>query len=1020
MRKFVTVLLCVIFALSQSMAQNRTVSGKVFDETGKALEGASVFSKGSKTAVLTKADGSFSLQVPANVKTLVISYVGSETLELSLDAQSNYTVSLRKKNDPLEEVVVTGYQVRKKRDEAGAISSIKAAQIENLPNLSIDKALQGKAAGVLVQSSNGIPGGAVNVRIRGQGSLLAGNDPLYIIDGVQFNTRLDGGFTQSNPLAFLNPDDIESIDILKDAASAAIYGSNASNGVVIVTTKKGKAGKTKFNLNYYTGISTLLKKLQVSDAQEYFQLRAEAYGNANNLPSDNLAVLQTVLNELRVPLAGITTVDQAKAAAAALKTYDWQDAAFRNGKISNYELSVSGGNEKTTFRISGNYSQQDAIVTKADFKRAGIKVDIQNKATDRLTFGSSISLSTFTQNNPFATSGSFLGSPAFSASGIIPTNPIYNADGSYYGLPGQLPANLVGVLNQNIIAVNDFNSGYQRTNQIVGNLTADYKIADWLSFRTLVGMDYRLVQGKNVRDARTADGFANKGSVTVQSNWNTNVNTFQTLNFNKTFGTKHRFDGVAGFEYRQENNEQINANGITFPTYQFTSLNNAATPNSVGESYTGFKRNGVFGKINYGFDRKYLIAFTLRRDGSSRFGADNRYGTFWGVSGAWNIDQEGFLKNARSSVLSSLKLRASYGSTGNDQIGNFDGLGLYGGGGVYVGGAGIAFTQLANPNLKWETNVTTNLGLDFGLFNNRVTGTLEVYSKDTKDLLLTQPLQTSTGFSSITSNIGKVNNKGIEVTLGADIFKSRRPGGFNWNMNFTFAYNKNEVKELYGGLQILPSDNSVQVGQPLGVLFTQKFAGVNPATGRSMWYDTLGNLTYQVTARDRRIIGAQNLPKFQGGLRNSLSFRNITLEWFFQYEYGRYASDGQVNFLTENIGRINVLEEVYKARWTTPGQITFFPRYNVNGTESKSSGSQTGTRNFFKADYIRLKNVSVYYDLSPSLAKKAGLTNLRFYVQGTNLYTKSDWFSYDIEFVGTATGIIPQTKNYTVGLQLGF
>ncbi len=1018
MRKFVTLVLCVVISLSQAMAQNRAITGKVMDETGKALEGASVMTKGSKSAVLTKTDGSFSIQVAPGVKSLVVSYIGSEVYEITLGSQSSYAVTLKKKVDPLEEVVVTGYQVRKKRDEAGAISSIKAKEIENQPNLSIDKALQGKAAGVLVQSNNGIPGGAVNVRIRGQGSLLAGNDPLYIIDGVQFNTRIDGGFTQNNPLAFLNPDDIESIDILKDAASAAIYGSNASNGVVIVTTKKGKSGKTKFNLNYYSGVVSPLKKLQMSNAQEYFQLRAEAYGNANNLPWDNLAVLQTVLNELRVPITAITTVDQAKAAAAALPTYDWQDAAFRNGNVKNYELSVSGGNDKTTFRVSGNYSQQDAIVSKADFKRAGIKLDVQNKATDRLTIGSSISLSTFTQLNPFATSGSFLGSAAFSASAIIPTNPIYNADGSYYGMPGQTPANLVGTLNQNVIAVNDYNSGYQRTNQIVGNLTADYKINDWLSFKTLVGMDYRIVQGKNVRDSRTADGFANKGSVTVQSNWNTNVNTYQTLNFNKTFGTKHRLDGLVGFEYRQENNEQINATATTFPTYQFTSINNAANYTAEGESYTGFKRNGVFGKVNYGYDRKYLIAFTLRRDGSSRFGADNRYGTFWGLSGAWNIDQEAFMK--KSNVISSMKLRASYGSTGNDQIGNFDGLGLYGGGGIYNNAAGIAYSQLANPNLKWETNTTTNFGLDFGLFNNRVTGTVEVYSKDTKDLLLTQPLQTSTGFSSITSNIGKVNNKGIEVTLGTDIFKAKKPGDLNWNVSFTFAYNKNEVKELYGGLQILPSDNSVQVGQPLGVLFTQQFAGVNPATGRSMWYDTLGNLTYQVVARDRKIIGPQNTPKYQGGLRNSVGFKNFTLEWFFQYEYGRYASDGQINFLDENIGRINVLEDVYKARWTTPGQITFFPRYNVNGTEAKSSGSQSGTRNFFKADYIRLKNVSVYYDMNPSLVKKIGLSTARFYVQGTNLWTKSDWFSYDIEFVGTATGIIPQSKNYTVGIQLGF
>jgi TonB-dependent starch-binding outer membrane protein SusC len=1018
MRRVLTMFLCMVLAYSSVLAQNRTITGKVADETGKLLEGASVQAKGSKTAVLTKADGSFSIQVAPSVKSIIVSYVGSDAMEISLNGESVYAVSLKKKVDPLEEVVVTGYQARKKRDEAGAISSIKAAQIENLPNASLDKALQGKAAGVLVQSNNGLPGGAINVRIRGQGSYLAGNDPLYIVDGVQINTRSDGNFTQNNPLAFLNPDDIETIDILKDAASAAIYGSNASNGVVIITTKKGKAGKTKFNANVYMGSVQLMKKLEMSNSQEYFQMRAEAYGNANNLPWDNLAVLRTVLNELRVPNAATLTQDQATAAAAALPTYDWQDAAFRTGSIQNYELSASGGNDKTTFRIAGNYSFQEANVTKADFKRAGLRFDIQNKATDRLTLGSSVNISSFTQNNPFATSGSFLGSPAFSAAGLIPVNPIYNADGTYYGVPGQTPANLIGTLNQNIIQVNDYNSGYQRTNQIIGNVTLDYKINSWLTFKALVGMDYRLTQGKNVRDARTADGFNFKGNVNVQSNWNTNINSYQTLNFNKTFGTKHRLDGLVGFELRRENNESITANGQGFPTYQFTSLQNAAVPASVGEFFTGFRRNGFFGKVNYGFDRKYLIAFTLRRDGSSRFGSDNQYGTFWGVSGAWNIDQENFLKN--SNVINSLKLRASYGSTGNDQIGNFDALGLYGGGGIYNGGSGIAYSQLANPNLKWERNITTNFGLDFGLFNNRLTGSIEVYEKLTKDLLISQPIQISTGFSSITSNVGKLSNRGIELTLGGDIIKAKQPGGFNWNASLTFAYNQNKVKELYNGLQILPGDNSVQVGQPLGVLFTQQFAGVNPATGRPMWYDSLGNLTYQVLAKDRKIIGPQNTPLYQGGLRNSLTFKNFTFEFFFQYEYGRYTSDGQANFMMENIARINVLKQAYDNRWTTPGQITFFPRYNVSGTEAKGSAAQSGTRTFFKADYVRLKNVAVYYDLSPSLVKKAGLSSFRFYVQGTNLWTASDWFSYDIEFVGTATGIVPQTKNYTVGVQVGF
>lgn len=340
MRKLAMLFFCLTVSFLSVFGQNRVIKGTVLDAEGKPVSGASVFAKGAKSGVITGKDGSFTLQVAESVKAVEITSLGFEKKEIIIGANGIVNISLDKKYDPLDEVIVTGYQVKKKRDDAGAISSVRGKDIENLPNLSVDKALQGKAAGVLVQSNNGIPGGAINVRIRGQGSYLAGNDPLYIVDGVQFNLRLDGNYTQNNPLAFLNPDDVESIDILKDAATASIYGSNASNGVVLITTKKGKAGKTKFNVNINNGISQPLKLFQMVNAQDYFRLRAEGYGNANNLPWDNLAVLQTVLNELRVPIGSITTVDQAKAAAAALTTYDWQRAAFKNGTLGTYEVSA--------------------------------------------------------------------------------------------------------------------------------------------------------------------------------------------------------------------------------------------------------------------------------------------------------------------------------------------------------------------------------------------------------------------------------------------------------------------------------------------------------------------------------------------------------------------------------------------------------------------------------------------------------------------------------------------------------
>lgn len=1018
MRRILLMFLCACAFIVQAAAQNRTLTGKVTDEKGASLEGATVSVKGTNVSGLTNSTGVYSLSIPTSAKVLVVSYIGMKSQEFSIGTGGvlNVTLNSNDQTDPLDEVVVVGYVTRKKRDDAGAISTIRAAQLENIPSASVDKALQGKAAGVLVQANNGIPGGSINVRIRGEGSINAGNQPLYIVDGVQMNTRNDASFTQSNPLSFLNPDDIESIDILKDAASAAIYGSNAANGVVVITTKKGKAGKTKVTANVYFGKVNPLQRLELMNSQQLFQLRTEAVGNFNNLPANNLAVKRSVLGEYRVAGASTFTDAQADSAAAALATYDWQEEAFKTGNIQSYEISASGGTERNTFRVSASYQDFETFVTKADFKRAAVKMDLQSKITDKLSFATTMNLSTFYQNNPFATDGSFLGSPAFAAPAILPVNPIRNPDGTYYGMPGQSPASLIGTLNQNIIAVNDYNTGYTRTNQAVGNSRLDYKILPWLTWSAVAGLDYRIVQGKRFTDSRTADGFNRKGLGQVQSNWNTNINLYSTLAFAHSFNDKHNIDGVLGYEYRKEDNESISASGDGFPTYEFKSLQNAANPVGVSEFFTGYRRNGVFASVNYNYNRRYIVGASVRRDGSSRFASQYRFGYFYGLKAAWNIDQEKFLIDSR--IVSSLRLRYTIGSTGNDQIGNFDGRGLYGGGGVYAGAGAISYSQLANLTLKWEENTTSNLGLDFGLFKNRINGSVEVYDKQTTDVLLNQPLQATTGFANISNNIGKIQNRGIEVTLGGDIFKEGKGHDFNWNINFVFGYNQQKVKELYGGNKILPSDQTIRVGEPVGVLFTQRYAGVNAATGRPMWYDTLGNLTYQTALRDRVVLGPTRLPNFQGGLRNTFSYKGLTLDVFFQYEYGRWTTDGQINFLTENITRINTLQAVYDNRWTTPGQITYFPRMNSNGTEAKASGAQSGDRTWFKADYIRLKNITLSYDLPVNVVKRAKLAAVKLYIQGTNLWTYSDWYSYDIEFVGTATGIIPQSKNFTAGIQI--
>lgn len=1010
MRKLLMAVAVLLLFTGQLLAQ-KTITGKVSDEKGDPIPNASVIIKGTARGTTTQMDGSYSITVPSNARTLVFSSIDMSPTEVAIGSQTIINAKLKASDKMISEVVVVGYQSRRKKDEAGAISSVRGVEIENKPNVSLDKALQGRAAGVLVQSNNGIPGGSINVRIRGVGSFLAGTQPLFVVDGVQMNTRNDASFTQTNPLSFLNPDDIESVDVLKDAASAAIYGSQASNGVIIVTTKKGKAGKTKFNFNFYAGQSTPIKKFDVTNAQEYTQLRIEGYQNANPTAS-TLAVKNAVLSEFRLPTQ--TSDKSADSIFASLPSYDWQDAVMHSGNIQNYEASASGGSERSTFRISTSYTKQEAIISKADYTRGTLKVDLSNKATDKLTLSTSVNLSAVNQNIPFATDGSFLGSPAFAGSAILPVNAIYNPDGTYFGIP---PNSVPGVLNQNIVAVNEFNSGYQRTNQAVGNFTLDYQIVPGLNFRSFYGLDYRLVQGKSYRDPRTPDAFTRRGLGQVQSNWNTNIITTQTLNFNTLIANAHKIDGLVGFEYKKENNEGISAAADNFPSYQFVTLNSAANPISTSEIFSGFRRIGGFGSVNYSYNGKYLITGTLRYDGSSRFGEDNKFGWFPSIKTAWNIDEENFMQGV--SAISLLRLRASWGQTGNDQIGNFDSRGLFGSGAVYNGAAGINYIQLANPALKWERNETINLGIDFGMFNNRLTATIELYQKKTKDLLLSENVQWTTGFSFITSNVGSMENKGIELTLGGDIIRTAGNSAFRWNTNFVFTYNKNKVTSLYKGLQELPGDPTTRVGRTIGSVFTQTYAGVNPATGRPMWYDTLGNLTYQVQARDRVYIG-DNQPEFWGGLSNTFSYKGFSLEIFFNYEYGRLVQDGQVLFLTENLARLNELQEIYDRRWTTPGQVTKYPRMNVNGAENKGSGGQTGTISWFKADYIRLKTVSLTYDIASSITKKMHLGSVRLYVQGTNLWTYSDALSYDIEFFGASTGIIPNTKLYTAGIQVGF
>jgi TonB-dependent starch-binding outer membrane protein SusC len=1014
MRKILLLGLMLFLVNAVAFAQGRVITGTVTStEDGLGVPGATVLVKGTTIGTATDIDGKYSITVPAGSNVLVYTFVGLTSQEVNIGNRSTINVALESDVTALSEVIVTGYGTQPKREVTGAVSSVKGDAIQNLPLQSFDRALQGRASGVQVRSSNGLPGGAVNIRIRGVGSINAGNEPLFIVDGVQLNNQSNASFTQSNPLAFLNPNDIESMEILKDAASAAIYGSQAANGVVIITTKKGKQGKAKFEFNAFSGETQPMKFLDILGGPEWYAMRRDALVNtANTAPEANAL---NAMGRLPANWASLTR-PALDAIGLALPTYDWQREVMGAGRLNNYEMSVSGGDDKTTFFLSGSYNYQEASFRPVDFERGTVRVALTHQANARLSIETNINLSTFQQNVPFAVEGSFLGNPAFSASAVLPHNAIYNEDGTFNTA-------IAGVLGQNVVLVNTYNSGIQRTNTAVGNLITNYKIAKNLSFRSLFGLDYRLLQGDNYRDPRTPDGAGVIGRSSVQSDWRTRFITTQTLNWNKTFNGVHNVSALAGVEYLSETREGISGAGIGFPTFQFRTIQSAATPESITGFWTGYRRASVFSSANYDYKKKYLITVTARYDGSSRFGTENRYGLFPSVRVGWSLVEEEFLKN--SSTISEMKFRASYGLTGNDQIGNFDARGLYGGGGNYSGSAGIVPSSLANLGLSWETNNTLNLGLDFGFFENRITGSIDAFDRRTKDLLLSQPILWTNGFGGISNNVGELQNRGLEFELSTvNIDK----GGFRWNTSFNITKIDNQIVSLYSGLQFLPANPGIAVGQPVGrsgegSVFAAEYAGVNPATGRPMWYDINGNITYLPIAADRRYVGS-SLGTVFGGLNNTFTYKGFELTTFFTYEYGGIGSDGQYGFLRENGTRLalNALREVNDRSWKTPGQITDIPR-NVTtngGNETRGAGRNSGTAALLKYDFIRLSQLTVAYTFKPTLVNRIGLSRARIYMQGVNLWTYTDYPGYDPEFTGAGTGQVPLTKSYTLGVQIGF
>ncbi len=1022
------LLLFVFLSFSLAMFAQRKITGKIVDGSNNdALVGATVLVKDTKRGILTDVDGVFTIEAKEG-ETLVASFVGYLPKEIVVGSSNVVDFSLETDTRALQEVVVTGYGgALNKREITGAISKVKGEDIANLPVQSFDRALQGRAAGIQVISSNGVPGGAVQVRIRGVGSISAGNDPLYIVDGVQLNSSTRSSFTSSNPLNFLSPSDIESIEVLKDAAASSIYGSQAANGVVLITTKKGKAGKTRVEINYGKGIVQPIQKLRVLNSQDWIKLRLEAVQNQSPTTTA-LAVRQGVLGAIRLP------TDYTDAQIAALQTYDWQSVAFKQGSADNYEMSMSGGNDKTKFYFSGAYNKQDANLINIDFTRGTSSLKLTHEVSKKLNLETAFNFSTSKANGQFGSSngGSFLGASAFSSSLILPMNAILKDDGTYNGTPAD--GGIAGVLNQNVLMVSELNTIKANINQFVGSASATYKITDNLVFRPFAGLDYGTIKGFNYTDPRTADAFNVKGRIQTQNDENINFISNATLNYNKRFdGDKHNVGVLGGVEYRSEANEGTSAVTEGFPTPAFKYASSGANPIATNGFWTGFKKAAAFGQAKYSFNSRYFITGVLRYDGSSRFGKDTRWGLFPSISGAWVISDEKIFKNVK--FLDELKFRAGYGETGNDPVGNFPSLGLFGGGAAYNGIGGITANTIANAALQWERNAETSLGLEYSFLNHRVTGQIDVFDRRSQNLLLPLAVPQTTGYSSITSNTGEVQNRGIEFELSLNPVKTKN---FSWNMSFNITKLDNKVTKLYDGIiktatkdsftilatTILNNPNVI-LGKPLQPIFAARYAGVNPATGRPMWYDENDNLTYTLRSPgDNRYLGS-SLSTLYGGLTNEFKIGPVDITAFLQYDIGRQVINNQGSFLSENAGRLfNTLQSVYDRRWQKPGDITDVPRPFNGNAEVRGASQTSGSRFLEDASYLRLKTITVAYSLPKKLLQATKLfEQVSLYAQGFNLLTWTKWTGYDPEFVGLGAGnngIVPQSKSFSFGAKVVF
>lgn len=982
-KKHFYVFLGLLMLSTLSLRSQTIIKGSVVDVTTKeAIVGASVALKSTTSGTLTDIDGAFTLQITkALPATLTISLVGYKSQEIDVyDAEEPIIISLSENLNFLDEIVVTGYTSQQRRSVSGAITSINLSDgIRETAASGFDQLLQGKAPGVQISSNTGVPGGGVIFRVRGSNSINAGVDPLYIIDGVFIsNSNLIstgmGGQTQSNPLSDINPSDIENITVLKDANATAIYGSLGANGVVIITTKRGRLdSKAKISLTLSHGWANAIKKFKSTTGPETALLANEAAYN-------------TAIDKGQDP----STITLPFADPSSSPTYDRNSDLFRTAAQSNYEVSVQGGNANSTYYVGLGYTKQESIVKPSDFERYSGRLNYDNNLTSKLKIGTSINLSrvyrnvSSNDNNPKGV----INSAIFVRSYL----PVFNEDGSYarYGS------------FDNHLALIDHLDNSAVTWRTIGNIFLEYNILKEFKFRSSWSVDNTDLTENNYADTYISAGIATNGSATSYKAKNIVYTAEQLLTYNKVFNEKHALNILVGNTINTVQEDYTSASGQGFATNDLKDISVAATK-SGSASNSESRLVSFFGKASYTFNHKYTVDGSLRADASSKFGKNNRWGYFPSLGLTWDAGEETFIKDVH--FFDALKFRGSFGYSGNQNgIGAYAALGLWSAGANYLETAGTSPSQLANPNLTWETTRQLDLGFDFAILKNSLNFSFDYYNKYTYDLLLNVPVPYRSGFTSFLQNYGAVRNSGVELTISSTNINRK---DFKWITEFNISWNKNKIEKLASDITLGASGRNASIlreGYSVNSFYLYKQLYVDPETGNAVYDAGEDGI---ITSADRQIVG-NALPKYTGGLTNEISYKDFSLNLFVYFQQGNKILSMHDFFLVHggtqnNIGFIPRQLE----RWQKPGDITDIPRLTtysgdatVNGGSANNYGGNVAnmsSRYLSDGSFLRLKNVALSYNLPKSVVKSLQLSKLKATISVTNLFTLTKYKGLDPE-----------------------